>query len=307
MKKLNLGKSSLTVPSIAIGCMRIADMEESALTSHISYCMEQGLNFFDHADIYAGGICETIFGKAWKKTGCKREDMIFQSKCGIVPGIMYDLSAEHILRSADDILKRLDTDYLDVLLLHRPDALMEPEEVAQAFDKLEQSGKVRHFGVSNQRPSQIELLKKYVRQDLLVDQLQFSIPFSNMIAAGMEVNMLTDGAIDRDGSILDYCHLNDITIQAWSPFQSGSVKGIFIGDNDHYPELNQTLRDLSAKYQTTPTAIASAWIFRHPANIQMIAGTTKTSRLDEIIQGSEIMLTREEWYRLYLAAGHMLP
>ncbi len=307
MKKLKLGKSSLTVPSIAIGCMRIADMEESALISHISYCMVHGLNFFDHADIYSDGTCETIFGKAWKKTGCKREDMIFQSKCGIIPGIMYDLSAEHILRSADDILKRLGTDYLDVLLLHRPDALMEPEEVAQAFDRLEQSGKVRYFGVSNQRPSQIELLKKYVRQDLLVDQLQFSIPFSNMIAADMEVNMLTDGATDRDGSILDYCHLNDITIQAWSPFQSGSAKGIFIGDNDHYPKLNQALRDLSEKYQTTPTAIASAWIFRHPAGIQLIAGTTKTGRLDEIIQGSEITLTREEWYRLYLTAGHMLP
>ncbi len=307
MKKLNPGKSGLIIPSIAIGCMRIADMEEAALVSHISYCMDHGLNFFDHADIYGGGKCETIFGKAWKKAGCKREDMMFQSKCGIVPGIMYDLSAEHIFYSVDNILKRLDTDYLDVLLLHRPDALMEPEEVAKAFDWLEQSGKVRYFGVSNQRPSQIELLKKCVRQSLLVDQLQFSIPFSNMAAAGMEVNMLTDGAIDRDGGILDYCHLNDITIQAWSPFQSGLAKGIFIGDNENYPELNQALLDLSRKYQTTPTAIASAWIFRHPADIQMIAGTTKISRLDEIIRGSEIALTREEWYRLYLAAGHMLP
>jgi len=307
MKKLTLGKSGPVIPSIAIGCMRIADMEESALISHISFCMEHGLNYFDHADIYGGGECETLFGKAWKKTGCRREDMIFQSKCGIVPGTMYDLSAEHIFRSVENILKRLDTDYLDVLLLHRPDALMEPEEVAKAFDRLEQSGKVRYFGVSNQRPSQIELLKKYVRQNLLVDQLQFSIPFSNMVAAGMEVNMLTDGAADRDGGILDYCHLNDITIQAWSPFQSGSKKGIFIGDNENYPELNQTLRDLSEKYRATPTAIASAWIFRHPAGIQMIAGTTKTNRLEEIIRGSEITLTREEWYRLYLAAGHMLP
>ncbi|MCC8150329.1 MAG: aldo/keto reductase [Lachnospiraceae bacterium] len=307
MKKLILGKTGHVIPSVAIGCMRIADMEESALISHISYCMEHGLNFFDHADIYGGGECETLFGKAWKQTGCRREDMIIQSKCGIVPGIMYDLSAVHILCSVDNILTRLDTDYLDVLLLHRPDALMEPEQVAQAFDKLEQSGKVRYFGVSNQRPGQIELLKKCVRQDLLIDQLQLSIPFSGMVAAGMEANMLTDGAVDRDGGILDYCRLNDITIQAWSPFQSGSGKGIFIGDNDNYPELNQALRDLGEKYQATPTAIASAWIFRHPANIQMIAGTTKTSRLDEIIRGSEITLTREEWYRLYLAAGHILP
>lgn len=307
MKKTMLGKTGLEIPVIAVGCMRIAEMETDRLTEHIRFCIEHGLNFFDHADIYGGGQCESRFAEAFKKTGYKREDIILQSKCAIRPGVMYDFTKKHILESVDGILKRLDTDYLDVLLLHRPDALMEPEEVAEAFELLEKEGKVRHFGVSNHRPYQIELLNKYVKQELCANQLQFSIPFSNMVAAGMEANMLTDGAIDRDGGILDYCRLKDITIQAWSPFQYGFFEGIFLGNNEKYPELNKTLEEISQKYDTTPTAIATAWILRHPANIQMIAGTTNTERMSEIIKGSEIRLEREEWYRLYLSSGHILP
>lgn len=307
MKKTMLGKTNLEIPVIAVGCMRIAEMETNRLTEHIRFCIEHGLNFFDHADIYGGGQCESRFAEAFKKTGYKREDVILQSKCAIRPGVMYDFTKKHILESVDGILKRLDTDYLDVLLLHRPDALMEPEEVAEAFELLEREGKVRHFGVSNHRPYQIELLNKYVKQELCANQLQFSIPFSNMVAAGMEANMLTDGAIDRDGGILDYCRLKDITIQAWSPFQYGFFEGIFLGNNEKYPELNKALEEISQKYDTTPTAIATAWILRHPANIQMIAGTTNTERMSEIIKGSEIRLEREEWYRLYLSSGHILP
>lgn len=307
MKKTMLGKTGLEIPVIAVGCMRISEIETVRLTEHIRFCIEHGLNFFDHADIYGGGQCESRFAEAFKKTGYKREDVILQSKCAIRPGVMYDFTKKHILESVDGILKRLDTDYLDVLLLHRPDALMEPEEVAEAFELLEKEGKVRHFGVSNHRPYQIELLNKYVKQELCANQLQFSIPFSNMVAAGMEANMLTDGAIDRDGGILDYCRLKDITIQAWSPFQYGFFEGIFLGNNEKYPELNKTLEEISQKYDTTPTAIATAWILRHPANIQMIAGTTNTERMSEIIKGSEIRLEREEWYRLYLSSGHILP
>lgn len=307
MKKTMLGKTNLEIPVIAVGCMRIAEMETDRLTEHIRFCIEHGLNFFDHADIYGGGQCESRFAEAFKKTGYKREDVILQSKCAIRPGVMYDFTKKHILESVDGILKRLDTDYLDVLLLHRPDALMEPEEVAEAFELLEKEGKVRHFGVSNHRPYQIELLNKYVKQELCANQLQFSIPFSNMVAAGMEANMLTDGAIDRDGGILDYCRLKDVTIQAWSPFQYGFFEGIFLGNNEKYPELNKALEEISQKYDTTPTAIATAWILRHPANIQMIAGTTNTERMSEIIKGSEIRLEREEWYRLYLSSGHILP
>ena len=306
MKKIPLSTTKTVIPAIGAGCMRIDSLSLDALCQYIDTYMEAGINFFDHADIYGGGRCEELFGKAFVKTGIKREDVIIQSKCGIVPGIMYDFSKEHILQSVDSILQRLQMDYLDILLLHRPDALMEPEEVAAAFDILETSGKVLHFGVSNQKPMQIELLQKYAKQKLIINQLQFSIPVSNMIASGMEVNMQTDGAIDRDGSILDYCRLHDITIQTWSPFQYGFFEGVFIG-SDKYPELNALLDKLAKKYNVTPTTIASAWILRHPAKMQLISGSTSPQRIKEIAAASDITLTREEWYQLYLTAGHILP
>lgn len=306
MKKINLGSSEILVPTIAVGCMRINELESKKLDEYLRFCIENELNFFDHADIYGRGECEKNFGESIKRLGISRENLIIQSKCGIVPGKMYDFSKEHILKSVDQILRRLGTEYLDLLVLHRPDALVEPEEVAETFTILKNQGKVREFGVSNHKPSQIELLKKYFKQSLLVNQLQFSLPFSNMIANGLEVNMLTDGSFDRDSSILDYCRINDITIQAWSPFQYGFFEGVFIGDKK-YSELNKVLEELADKYDVTPTSIATAWILRHPANIQMIAGTTKISRMQEIIQGSKIKLSREEWYKLYLSAGHILP
>ena len=306
MKTIKLGKSDVLVPAVAVGCMRIADMENDDLVKHLNYCIEQGLNFFDHADIYGGGNCEKVFAKAFKETGFKREDVILQSKCGIRKG-MYDFSKDYILDSVDGILSRLKTDYLDMLVLHRPDALVEPEEVAEAFDILQNSGKVKNFGVSNHRPMQIELLKQYVNQDILVNQLQFGIGHSGMVTAGLEANMLTDGSVDRDGSVLDYCRVNKITVQAWSPFLYGFFKGVFIGDKENFAELNDLLDELSEKYDATPTAVATAWVLRHPANIQMIAGTTNTDRMAEIVKGTQINLTREEWYKIYLSAGHILP
>ncbi|MBU3840535.1 MAG: aldo/keto reductase [Candidatus Ruminococcus intestinipullorum] len=306
MKKRILGNCTLEVPVIASGCMRIDALEEKQLQEYISTCLELGIDFFDHADIYAAGLCEEKFGCAFEKMNVQREDIILQSKCGIVPGVMYDFSKEHILRSVEDSLRRLRTEYLDLLVLHRPDALVEPEEVAEVFDYLQESGKVRHFGVSNHTPMQIELLKKYIKQELLVNQLQFSAPFSNMVASGLEVNMLSDGSVNRDGYLLDYCRLHNIAIQAWSPFQYGFFEGVYIG-SEKYPELNQVLESLADKYEVSPTTIATAWILRHPAKMQVIAGTTKVGRLREIAQATEIELTREEWYRIYLAAGHILP
>ncbi|MGC4018434.1 MAG: aldo/keto reductase [Muricomes sp.] len=306
MKRMSLGTSGLEVPVIAAGCMRIDALDEESLESYINKCMELGINFFEHADIYGGGKCESVFAEAFARTEFRREDIILQSKCGIVPGVMFDFSKEHIIRSVENSLKRLDTEYLDVLLLHRPDALVEPEEVAEAFDLLNASGKVRNFGVSNHKPMQIELLKKYVKQDLVTNQLQLSIPFANMIANGLEVNMLTDGAVDRDGSVLDYCRLKDMTIQAWSPFQYGFFDGVFIGSSK-YPELNQQLEELAERYDVTPVTIAAAWMLRHPAHVQMIAGTTNLTRLHEIALGCDIVLTREEWYQIYLSAGYILP
>ena len=218
---------------------------------------------------------------------------------------MYDLSYENIIRCVDGSLKRLNTEYLDVLLLHRPDALVEPEEVAKAFDELEAKGKVRHFGVSNHKPSQMELLKTCVRQDLQTNQIQFSIPFSNIISSGMEANMNTDGAVDRNGDVLNYCRLNHVTIQAWSPFQSG--RGAFVDNNDGYPDLNWALGEISAKYNVTKSTVAAAWILRHPAQMQTIVGTMNFYRMLEIARAAEISLSREEWYRLYLSSGHILP
>jgi predicted oxidoreductase len=306
MKKIELGKSGLQVPNIAIGCMRIDGVKKKEAEAFVAKALELGANFFDHADIYGAGVCEEIFADVIHMSPSVREQIIVQSKCGIKPGVMFDFSKEYILNSVDGILKRLHTEYLDVLLLHRPDALVEPEEVAEAFDKLEKEGKVRHFGVSNQKPMQIKLLKKYVKQPLVANQLQLSITNANMISNGLEVNMLTEGALDRDGSVLDYCRLEDITIQPWSPYQFGFFEGVFL-DNDKFPELNAKINEIAKKYQVTNTAIAMAWLLRHPANMQPVTGTMNIGRLEEICKASEIYLTREEWYEIYLAAGYILP
>ena len=306
MKRIPLGKSGILVPSVAVGCRRVYDVEEKQAEALLDTALELGCNFFDHADIYGQGACESRFAQAIHMSPSVREKIILQSKCGIVSDKMYDSSKEHILSSVDGILGRLQTEYLDVLLLHRPDALVEPEEVAEAFDILHRSGKVRFFGVSNHRSSQIRLLQKYVEQPLVADQLQFSVVNSSMIQIGMEANMGTDGAVDRDGGVLDFCRENEITIQTWSPFQYGFFSGVFLG-NPKFQELNDVIGELAQKYGTTDTAVAAAWILRHPAKMQLVAGTTKPSRLKEICQAADLTLTREEWYRLYLAAGHMLP
>ena len=306
MKHISLGKSGLLVPSVAVGCRRICDVEKQEAEELLDTALELGCRFFDHADIYGRGACESRFAEAIHMSPSVRGKIILQSKCGIGPGRKYDSSKEHILSSVDGILKRLQTEYLDVLLLHRPDALVEPEEVAEAFDILYHSGKVRFFGVSNHRPSQIRLLQKYVRQPLVADQLQFSIVNSSMLQIGMEANMDTDGAVDRDGGVLDFCRENEITIQTWSPFQYGFGSGTFLG-NPKFQELNDAIGELAQKYGTTDTTITAAWIQRHPAKMQLVAGTTKPFRLKEICRAVDLTLTREEWYRLYLAAGHRLP
>lgn len=305
MRTIKLGTSSLEVPVVAVGCMRINSLDKSGAEAFVKTAIEEGANFFDHADIYGAGECEEIFADAIGMNASVRESIILQSKCGIRKG-MFDFSKEHILDSVDGILKRLKTDYLDVLLLHRPDALVEPEEVAEAFDQLEQSGKVRHFGVSNQKPMQIELLKKYVKQPLVANQLQLSITNAKMISNGFNVNMENEAAIDRDGSILDYCRLHDITVQPWSPFQYGFFEGVFLG-SDKFPELNKVIDTVAAKYEVTPTTIAIAWLLRHPAKMQPVIGTMNLERLKDCCAAAEITLTREEWYEIFRAAGNVLP
>ncbi|GHU66099.1 aldo/keto reductase [Spirochaetia bacterium] len=306
MRTINLGLSGLQVPAIAVGCMRINKLDASEASAFIKTALDLGAVFFDHADIYAAGASEEIFAKAIDMKPLVREKILIQSKCGIRPGKAFDFSKDHILKSVEGILKRLKTEYLDVLLLHRPDALVEPEEVAEAFDILQSSGKVRHFGVSNQNPMQIKLLKKYVKQPLVANQLQLSITNCTMISQGVHNNMADDFAVNRDGSVLDFCRLHDITIQPWSPFQYGFFEGVFL-DNPKFPELNAKINEIAKKYGVTNTTIALAWILRHPAKMQPVTGTTNAKRLKECARAAEITITREEWYEIFLAAGNILP
>ena len=304
MKQRMLG-GQLPVSAIAMGCMRLTDAKETP-ERVIETALELGIDFFDHADIYGGGRCEALFGDWLKAHPSMRDRITIQTKCGIRKGC-YDFSKKHILEAVEGSLKRLQTDYVDVLLLHRPDTLMEPEEVAAAFDELEQSGKVRYFGVSNHNPLQIELLKTAVKQPIVADQLQFSLPECGLITSGLNVNMKNDESVMHDGSALEYLRLKGITLQAWSPFQGGFFRGPFVGDREKYPELNEKLDETAEKYGVSPIGIAAAWILRHPAGIQLISGSVSPERMRLIAAGADIELTREDWYALYLAAGFRLP
>jgi predicted oxidoreductase len=309
MKSQTLPNTNLEASSVILGLMRISSMSDGDIRSLVSAARDSGINFFDHADIYGAEThdCEKRFGDAVTFSAAERAAVTIQSKVGIRPGF-WDFSAEHILRSADESLAALQTDYLDFLLLHRPDALVEPDEVAAAFDALQSSGKVRYFGVSNHTPGQIELLKNSVTQPLVVNQVQLSLTHAPMITAGMSANMAgLEQSVDRGNGIIDYSRLNGITLQAWSPFQKGFFDGIFLGDRETYSALNFVIDELAVLYQVAPAAIAVAWITRHPANIQVVLGTTNIAHLTDAAAGSDVPLTRPEWYRLFTAAGHILP
>jgi predicted oxidoreductase len=286
--------------------MRINKIEKAEASRFVKTALDLGANFFDHADIYGGSTCEAIFAEAIGMSAGVREKIILQSKVGIRPKIAFDFSKEHILEAVDGSLKRLKTEYLDALLLHRPDALLEPEEVAEAFNVLQQSGKVRNFGVSNQNPGQIKLLKKFVKQPLVANQLQLSITNAAMISEGILVNTENEKAVNMDGGILNYCRLHDITIQPWSPFQYGFFQGVFLG-SEKFPELNAKIDAIAKHYAVSNTTIAMAWLLRHPARFQPVTGTMNAGRLADCVRASEITLTRDEWYEIYLAAGNILP
>ncbi|HEL2044977.1 TPA: aldo/keto reductase [Streptococcus suis] len=300
-----LGQTGLEVSRIALGYMRMASLNEKETAKVLETVVEQRINFFDHADIYGGGESEIRFAQGAKLAGLKREDLLLQSKCGIRKGY-FDFSKEYILESVDGILKRLDTEYLDVLALHRPDALMEAEEVAEAFYLLKKAGKVHHFGVSNQNIYQMELLQSYLEQPLAVNQLQLSPAHTPLIDAGLHVNMKDDAATMRDGRLIDYCQLKKITIQAWSPFLIDLQRGIFANYPD-YAHLNQTIEEIAERYNVSHETIVVAWILRHPAKIQTIVGSMNPGRLTKIAQASQITLTRPEWYEIYRSAGNILP
>lgn len=304
MKYIDIGPIK-NASQIALGCMRIAGKSDSEVNEIVFTALENGINFFDHADIYGGGDSERVFGAFLKRHPEVKDKIIIQTKCGIRPG-MYDFSYDHIINAVEGSLSRLGVDCVDALLLHRPDTLMEPEEVARAFDKLESEGKVKNFGVSNHNMMQIELLKTAVKQPLIIDQLQFSVTEAGMITSGMNVNMKNADSVVHDLAILEYARIKGITIQAWSPFQQGFFGGSFIGSNK-YPALNEKLNMLGEKYGVTPTAVATAWITRHPANIQVLAGTMNPERIAQICSGADVVLEKNEWYEIYRSAGHTLP
>ena len=309
MKTYKVPHTALELPSVIVGLMRIAELSDGEIRALYDTALDCGMTMFDHADIYGGMLhrCEERFGTALRLSASDRAAITLQSKVGIRKGF-FDFSRDHILRNVDGTLAALKTDYLDILLLHRPDTLVEPDEVAEAFDTLLANGKVRHFGVSNQTPGQIEVLKSAVSQPLLFNQVQLSITHANLIAQGVAINM--DGlgqSVSRDLGVLDYARLKGMMLQAWSPFQKGFFDGVFIGDRVAFPDLNDALDEIALLYGVTPTGIATAWITRHPANIQVVLGTTKPERLRECAAGSDVHLSREEWYRLFRAAGHILP
>ena len=288
MKKITLG--GMQASDIVLGCMRISDMAVSRVQELLETAVEEGINYFDHADLYGHGASEELFAKAMGQKPSLRERIYLQSKCGIRDDgglFRYDFSKSHILKSVDGILKRLNADYLDALLLHR-------------------SGKVRSFGVSNQSPMLIELLQKYVNQPLVINQLQFGVAHTPMLDQELFFNMTADQSVDRSSEILEYCRLKDIAIQAWSPFQYGFFEGVYL-DNAKFGPLNDTLDAIGRKYGVSKAAVGVAWILRHPAKTQVIVGTTNPERLKAMCKGSEVVLTREEWYEIYRAAGHKIP
>ena len=306
MKYINTFSDKDAVSQVALGCMRIADKTDKEMDFYLGNAVELGINYFDHADIYGRGKCEEVFGAALKRNPTLRDKIYIQTKCSIVPGSMYDFSKEHIISAVDGSLKRLGVEYVDVLLLHRPDLLMEPSEVAEAFDELEAKGKVKAFGVSNHSALQIELLQREMKHKLAINQMQLSITNANMIASGANVNLPCEDGVNYDGYLRDYCRLKGITIQPWSPLQYGFIAGSFV-DNKKYKSLNKVIEELAEKYGTTATGMAIAWLLRLPDKMQPIVGSTNPDRIKAVAEAADITISREDWYRIYREAGYRLP
>lgn len=307
MEYIDPGRSAFSSSRIIAGCMRMDKVSEEEADRFLRSALELGINFFDHADVYGStvGACEELFGRLISPA--LREQMILQTKVGVIKGRpAYDFSKEHILQSVEESLTRLRTDHVEFLLLHRPDTLVDPEEIAEAFDILHRSGKVLEFGVSNQNTFQMELLRKYTPFPIRVNQLQVSIAHPHIFASGQSVNSDRYFAADRDGGVLPYCRLNDITIQAWSPFQTGFFGGVMF-DHEKYPSLNAVLDRLAETYGVAPATIATAWILRHPAKLQVLTGTMKPDRLKQMTDAVDITLSRDDWYELLNEGLKLFP
>lgn len=317
MKQIKIGNTDFRASAVALGIMRMKDLDAAAASKTLLAAHKAGINYIDSANVYGMGTAEKTFGQAMKLAGLHREDFFIQSKAGIVhspqhthghtaPGDMYDFSKANIVDEVDAILQRMQIDYLDAFLLHRPDPLMALDEVAAAFDELQTAGKVRHFGVSNFNPLQFDLLQSGLSQRLLINQLQFSLMHTGAIDFGMHTNMTDAASIDHDGGMIEHARLHGVTIQTWSPFQYGMLQGTFIG-NPKFPELNAKLDELAQTKGVSANAIAVAWILRHPAKMQVVIGTMNPAHIADSAAGADVELSRSEWYELYVAAGHDLP
>lgn len=313
MRQIKIGNTNFSASAIAFGIMRMNKLSVDEAVKALETAHDTGINFIDSSDIYGHGKSEEIFGEALEKSSLNRDDFYIQSKTGIFEDesqnyktTRYDFSKEHIIKSVDGILSRMKIDYLDSLLLHRPDALMDPAEIAAAFDELQKDGKVRHFGVSNFNPMQVELLQAGLSQKLLINQLQLSVMHTGPIDFNIHTNMTDARSIDHDRGVLDYSRLHNMTVQAWSPFQYGQIEGNFIG-NPKFPEVNDALQKLADKKGVSKNAIAAAWILRHPAIGQVIIGTMTPEHIVDSAKGADISLTAQEWYDIYLVAGNDLP
>ncbi|WP_026909329.1 aldo/keto reductase [Paucisalibacillus globulus] len=325
MNVMPIEKRGITTSRLVLGCMGFGGgwdqatyIKEDILKAEkaIDAALSNGITMFDHADIYTIGKAEKVFGEILKSRPELRKDIVLQSKCGIRfaddknPG-RYDFSKNYILDSVDGILKRLNTEYLDILLLHRPDPLMEPEEVAEAFETLKKTGKVNHFGVSNMSASQIQFLNAYCSEPMIVNQLNMSLKHIDWLEQGILVNQQEGTGVNFPDGTMEYCRLADVQIQAWAPLANGIYSGRTI-ENPSESELAtiELVKKLALEKETSTEAIVLGWLMRHPAMIQPVIGTTNPERIQkcqDAIRQAELM-TREEWYSLYTASrGARLP
>lgn len=312
MKTIPLGSTTVAIPAVALGVMRMAEKSREEAARIVSTAIDSGMTFFDTADCYSAGESSRRLGQALEDLSVERDSVMIQTKFGIFRDpashsiTRYDFSRRHLVAALDDELRNLRTDHVDLVLLHRPDTLVDLDDLAAAFDDIAQAGKARWFGVSNVSPMQIKLLQGAVPQRLQVNQLQFGLGHTGMIRQEFHVNMEDGASVDHDGGLLSYCRLHHLTIQAWSPFQYGFFEGVFLG-SPKFPALNARLEVLAQKYGVDPSAIAVAWILRHPAGMQVLLGSMTPDRLMRMVAGAEIRLEAQEWYDLYIAAGNDLP
>ncbi|WNS41858.1 aldo/keto reductase [Paenibacillus sp. MMS20-IR301] len=324
LKALPLNKRGIPASRIALGCMGLGgEWDHEPVTAGqikqgheaLEAALSIGINFFDHADIYTRGKAEKVFGQIFKERPGLRDEVILQSKCGIrlmEPGDitnMFDFSKEHILGSVDGTLSRLGTDYIDILLLHRPDPLMDPEEVAEALHQLKAAGKVRHFGVSNMSAAQIKLLQAYCDEPFIVNQLHMSLAKISWVDAALSVNREQWKDITFPEGTIEYCREENIQLQAWGPLAQGLFSGRPLeGQPESVVNTAARVRALAEEKNTTPEAIVLAWLMTYPAAIQPVIGTVNPLRIKACAGAESIQLTRKEWYELYVSSrGEKLP